>query len=352
MTAFFCVLLSIGIFFTTWQTFSFYVKVQKLKVALQRNNELIPVSDHIGDRPIYIFKSKNIKWSELAPHLENAYNDTVEKKIVGTFPAPHHFAGTDTTEITANTETIFFPSYGQYYLHTTIGFFKILLLDPAESAIENIVSIASFVSGNTVHSLADARKMCPDYNQAKYQPDHLLKTFFASDQPLKLHCGHAARFLAYILSRQGYRVQLVHLFKDQNGGHTVIQVFLPEVKKFAMIDPDYGAIVRDGTHKILSIQEIATLSRQNPSSFSIEDIGKKYWLKSIYNNSEPMPNFSWIPEKNSGKRMVIKPDYLRVLRDHTSEYWISENAFWAEDEGIYRWKRPQKYLWDGSLVED
>ena len=69
----------------------------------------------------------------------------VEKKIVGTFPVPHNFNGTDTTDIAFDNNKIYFPSYGTFYLHTTVGFFKILLLNQGISEVDKISSIASFV---------------------------------------------------------------------------------------------------------------------------------------------------------------------------------------------------------------
>jgi hypothetical protein len=339
-----CVLFTIGISLTTWKAVSYRSELNKLQIAITHTDESIQNSDHIGDRPIYIFMSKEVGWKDLAPCLEIIYGKSVEKKVGGTFPVPHNFNGTDITDITSDNERIYFPSYGKFYLHTTVGFFKILLLNPEISEDDKILSIASFVSGNSVHSHADARKICPTYSEAIYKPDRLLKTFFASDQPLKLHCGYIARFLAFLLSQQGYRVQLIQLLtEDREKGHIVMQVFLPEMNKFAMIDPDYGAIVRDNSQNILSIQEIANLVRKEPNSILIEDIGNKNWLKAIYNNPEPMPDFAWTPDKSGKVRMVGKEHYLQVLKDYSAVYWIY-------DKGVDEWKRPDKFHWDGSAL--
>jgi len=312
-----CFVLSAGISFTTWEAVSYRSEFNKLEHLTYRSNvgtleESLQPNDHIGSRPFYIYVGKEVYWKDLAPNLESIYGKGVEKKVVGTFPVAHNFKGTDTSNIRSDSERVYFPSYGKFYLHTTIGFFKILLLNPDASEDDRILSIASFVCGNSVHSMADARKIQPIYGHPPYTEDHLLKRLFASDQPLKLECGHMSLFLAFILSCQGYRVQLIQLETEDRGkGHVVIQVFLPKTKKFIMIDPDYGAIVREkSANRILSIQEIAILVRDKPNSIRIEDIGKKQWLKTTYDNPEPMPNFAWTPDKSGEAKTVSRKNYL------------------------------------------
>jgi hypothetical protein len=348
-----CVLLTAGISLTSWKAVSYHAKAVKYRakyVDLKSSISKVQAdgstyrSDHIGEKPFYIFMDKEVKWRELAPLLERIYGPQVEKAVVGTFPVPHDYDGTDITGIKSDSETIFFPRYGRFYLHTTIGFFKILLIDPQLSDDEKIISIASFVSGNSVHSMADARKICPIFLRDIYTTDLLLKTFFASDQPLKLHCGYIARFLALLLSEKGYRVQLIQLqTQDRKSGHIVMQVFLPVANKFAMIDPDYGAIVRDESQHILSIQEIAAVVRKKTNSILVEDIGNKTWLKSIYNAPEPMANFAWTPDKSGEVNAVRKNHYLQVLKDYTAVYWIYDRI----TDG---WGQPKKFYRDGSLL--
>lgn len=336
-----CFLLSIGLSFTI-------TKIVSYRSELQYQVELSQAqSAHIGNKPIYIFTDKEVDWSDLTPHLETIYGKNVKKDIVGTFPVPHNYNGTDITNITSDNDKIYFPSYGMFYLHTTVGFFKLLLLNPNLSEDEKIVAIASFISGNSVHSKADARIIRPFYKgkMTQYTTSRLLKPFFASDQPLKLHCGHIAIFLSYVLSHQGYSVQLVQLqTEDRKKGHIVMQVFLPKANKFVMIDPDRGAIVRDSSQNILSIQEIAILVREKPESLLIEDIGNKNSLKAIYNNPEPMPEFSWTPDKSGKTRLVRKDHYLQLMKDKTAVYLIYDE--YTSDE----WIQPYKFYWNGSVL--
>lgn len=341
-----CVLLTAGISLTSWKAISYRARLIDLESSLSKAQAdgITYRSDHIGEKPFYIFLDKEVKWRELAPHLERIYGLQVEKAVVGTFPVPHDYDGTDITGIKSDSETIFFPRYGGFYLHTTIGFFKILLIDPQLSDDEKIISIASFVSGNAVHSMADARKICPIFGRAVYTTDRLLKTFFASDQPLKLHCGDIARFLVLLLSEKGYRVQIIALkTHDRKKSHIVMQAFLPVANKFAMIDPDYGAIIRDESQHILSIQEIATKVRKKKNSILVEDIGNKTWLKSKYNAPEPMANFAWTPDKSGEINAVRKHHYLQVLKDYTAVYFIYDRL----KDG---WGRPKKFYWDGSVL--
>ena len=343
-----CVLLTAGIFFASWKAISYRAKLHDLKSSLSRAQAdgSMYQSDHIGEKPFYIFKGKEVKWRILAPQLEPIYGSNVDKKIVGTFPVPHDYEGSDITSIKSDGKMIFFPRFGRFYLHTTIGFFKILLIDPETSDDEQIISIASFVAGNAVHSKADDRKICPIYGKSIYTPDRLLKTFFASEQPLKLHCGNISSFLALLLSKNGYHVQIIQLYtKDRKKGHVVMQVFLPVANKFVMIDPDYGAIVRDSSQQFLSIQEIADIVHKNTNSMVIVDIGNKTWLKKIYNAPAPMPNFAWTPEKSGATKSVRRKNYIQVLKNYTAVYWIYDRS--EADRG-----EPKKFYWDGRELAE
>lgn len=304
----------------------------------------IQPDDHIGSKPFYIFTDNKVPWQALAPRLNDIYGDQVNKKIIGTFPVPHNYKGTDTTNIKTDNENIYFPSYGPFYLHTTVGYFKILLLDPETSEDEKILAIGSFVAGNSVHSLADARKIYPHYKGGPFTTDRLLKTFFAGNQPLKLHCEYISGFLALVLSQLNYRVELVQLHtQDKKNGHIVMQVFLPEKNKLVMIDPDYGAIARDKSGNILSIQKIAVLLREKPDAVFIEDIGNKTWVQDIYDHAEPMPDFSWTPDKSGNVKTAEKESYRQMMKEFTAEYWLHNR-----NDG--KWGRSKKFRWDGARI--
>ena len=292
-------------------------------------SEVTPVLDGrdvgiVGDKPFYIYSKKTVAWHDLAPDLGSLYGTNVEKRIVGTFPSPSALVGSDLEGITADDEVITFPEYGSYYLHTTIGFLKIHLLNPNLDPLEQVVSQAKFVSGNIVHSMADRSIIYPRENGITF-PEHLQKTFFASDQPLKLHCGHASMFLAHIFHEQGMPVQLVELYNHEKAVHVVMQVFVPSLEQYIMIDPDYGVIVRDKSNRYLSIQEVAVLSKAG-AELRFRNIGQKSWLKPEYNNAEPMPNFAWSPNSHSTNQCFTFPQYAEVIEDYTYQYYILEKV--------------------------
>lgn len=350
---FFYALILIALLFTSWKTFSYRyeltrnnLRIKKLQLT-ERIKNRIKTDDHIGAKPLFIFKDRKVSWKRLAPYLEKTYGKNVKKKVVGTFPVPSDFNGTDIQKINSDKKNIYFPSYGPFYIHTTIGFFKILLINPKDSDDEKILSICKFVSGNSVHSASDARKIEPIYGKGIFTEERILRTFFASDQPLKLWCGHISRFLAYVLDRSGYDVQLVRLFTKDVRAHQVTQVFLPQSNKYAMIDPDYGAVFQDSTDKYLSLQEIAIEYHKKSKAFRIVDITNKHWLKAIYNHEEPMEDFAWTPDK-AWVKTIYKDYYLKLMNSYTYEYWIFSYRKSAKGEDTSFLKG--KYKRDGTKL--
>ena len=127
------------LFVVFFLAFLFYEEKNKLEGALNKQiSEGYYISDHIGEEPVFIFSSKEVLWKELAPKLDDIYGIGVKKQVLGSFPVPHNYGGTDISTIKSNSQKLIFPEYGRYYLHTTIGFFKILLLDPQASQDEKI----------------------------------------------------------------------------------------------------------------------------------------------------------------------------------------------------------------------
>lgn len=326
-----------------WKAVDYRFKNHDLHESLLeagRAGQIEPVS-HLAEQPHFVFESLQVSWDQLAPRLAEIYGSRVEKKVVGTFPVPHDFAGTDVSAISFDQQTIRFPQYGPFYLHTTIGFFKILLLDPASSMDDKIIAISRFVSGNTVHSMADERRICPVFLGRIFTPENLSIPFFASDQPLKLHCNSASRFLAWLLQQRGYDVRLVGLqTADPVRGHFVIDVLLPTQNKFAMIDTDYGALMRAADGTPLSVREIAEYAARNRiGELQVDDLADKHALKSIYNNAEPMPGFTWTPDKsNSANRFVEPEQYRQVWRDYSAHvtYYRMRAGTWQESDKFSR----------------
>ena len=337
-------------------TFSTIVSCKMISYRRQRN-ELrqlvqsgnIRVSDPLPDKPFFIFSTPKINWSQLVPNLEEQFGAR-EKKILGTFDIPGQGPRGDVSSIEFDQKTLRFPAPGEYYLHTNVGFFKILILSGSVDDHHNLIDVARFVSGNCVHSLADWRKVFPVYQGSCWTTDRLLKPFFASDQPLKVMCGGSARMLALVFSRLGCKTQLVHLEHQDGPGHFVIHVYAKDLQKYFMVDADYGAIVLESQGVPLSIQEIAMAVRQQRSDLTVLNVGQKSWLKSIYNPQEPTPQFAWSPDKMSENRCVDQQKYIDLLHGYTNEYTLCDRLHYPTSFRGNVWDAIRKFSWNGERI--
>ncbi len=284
--------------------------------------------DPLSDNPILIFQKKNVRWNELAGNIDAALVDwTANTKlmVLGTFPTPgtkENNQHESTLEVNSN--EINFPEFGEYYLRTTLGNLKILILDPKQNSRDQLRALATFVSRNSVHSLADARTIQPNamyYNN--HRPDKLLRKLFASDQPVELHCGYIAELLNYIANQQGFKARRLQLYTDgRRFGHIVSQIFLADENKWVMVDPDYGAVVEDQQGNWLSIEEIAYKARNNRTNqLVVVDLAMKKSLLPEFNPpSHFLTPFTWTPETMSDIPMVEEEKYRDLMKHYTSEY--------------------------------
>ena len=274
----------------------------------------------VTERPFFIFKKRKLLWKDIAGNIDKVFK-THQKylkfDIVGTFPVPGNYKGSDNSEITWDQKKIVFPKSGEYYLRTTIGNLKILILDKDQSTEQEILTISSFVSKNTVHSISDGSiTFLNELNRTRFDPEIWLRKFFFSDQPLCLHCGHNVRFLNYVLLKNGYKVRVAGLQKpDKTDGHALSEVFSPENNKWVMIDPDYGAIVRNEHGKWLSMKEISKMINDNlVSQLYITKLCNKKKIKAVYNLDTPfMFSFAWTIDKMSDKDSIEEENYLKVM---------------------------------------
>ncbi|AIL12987.1 hypothetical protein IM40_04885 [Candidatus Paracaedimonas acanthamoebae] len=305
--------LLIALVFSTCQVFRYQRKSNEIiKLISERQNKL----EIIPNEPFFIFTNKIVSWENLVPHLKLIYpNDNIEKNIFGTFATPGDYKGTDITAIKCDNQKIYFSSFGEYYLHTSLGPFKILLLDPTQSKDSQILSVASFVAKNCVHSMANAQAIQPFPHIKTLAPGGLLKKLFTTDQPLKLYCFHVVEFLRFVLERLEYKTQKVYIFFKNKGSHRIMHVFLPKQNSYGMIDPDYGVIVRSKEGNVLSIQQILEAIKINPDSIIIENIGNKSWLKGLYNPGIAMRDFAWSVDKMEKGKTYTKESYIKMLSE-------------------------------------
>ena len=303
--------------------------------------------DPIAKEPFLIFDELTVPWSSLVPGLTLAYGperDPVRPwtvpAICGTFPI--NGQPPPAGEIKCGGENLRFSKPGEYYLRTTVGDFKLLLLDPRATRDDHAVAIAAFVARNTVASMADARRIQPNYGYFEYhRPDKALRKFFASDQPLGFQCGYAAEFLNFVLHRRQFRVRRVQLCTEKGPAHIVSEVFLPDSQRWLAVDPMYGVVFVNREGVLLSVKEAAKLLRERPDEVCVRDMAGKRWLKSPFGNF--MHEFTWTPALLDAP-CVEPAKYLAVLRELTVEYW------YVEYDDLFRWSRVSKYSWDGRSL--
>lgn len=299
--------------------------------------------------PFFVFESKQVPWESLAPNFRFVCGGEVDPKVVGTFPAVGDPFGSDNSAIRTDATNIHFPEAGRYYLFTSLGCFKVLILDSAAPDDDKILAMASFVARNCVHSRADTRKLNPNGSYAPYRrvdTAKLIPKLFASDQPLMILCGSAADVLCHLLSRKGYRTRIVHI-EDAGRppkGHMTCEVFFPSQKGWGFIDPDYGAIFKDTNGRVLPISEIARVLRTQPEDALPVDIAGKAKLEPRYDLEFWCPPFTWGRDKMSSIPSVEPASYKIHIRDMTHQYWIYDRNELAQ------WVNCQKFSWDGSKI--
>jgi hypothetical protein len=317
-------------------------RVRQLKVDLQVsdaavNRRAIEVAkatlDPVQETPLLIFRRTTVAWSDLAPNAREAFGEKIVPRVVGSFATPSRPAGSENSKVRCEAANLTFAAAGEYDLWTTLGAFKVLIVDPNGPADEEILAIGAFVSGNIVHSMADWRLINPNLSCASYlRPDRMLKKFFASDQPLYLHCGYSVEFLNFVLRKMGHKVRRVSLqtADAQPRGHVVSEVYLPGRRSWAMIDPDFGAVVRDKDGRVLSIDEIRALPAADlvPSALC-----HKTWIKEEYNLRPYMFDFTWMPDKMTDQPTIVAQEYRKILKDYTAtvqRFEYDEHFAWIE----------------------
>lgn len=277
--------------------------------------------DPMAKAPLHIFPRGFVGWPRLTPfldlafeHQNNARPPWTKPEVIGTFPIPGQ--RTPTPDFTSDQNGLNFPETGEFYLHTTAGSFKILILDKGVSPDDRAFSVAAFISRNSVHSRADHRLLLPNYEGWYYhRPDRLLSKFFNSDQPLFLHCGGITEFANYVLQTLGYKVRRIRIGDEgvSKKRHYISGVWLPQRKKWAAIDCDRGAAFVDEHDQPLSIDEVAQKLSSNDSSLVIKDIASKPNLPDAYQLI--YHDLTWRPDLNQGKRLDDMVQYREFMAD-------------------------------------
>jgi hypothetical protein len=345
-----CLILTIALVVVSFKMWHYRSQRNQTRMSYKKlleDNPSLTTPKPSGQYPFFIFKKMDIDWNTLVPLLVEYYGieSDQNKKILDSFPIAGEYRLMDISDINYDQKTIYFPNPGEYYLHTTVGFFKILIQDSQRKKDDQIISVFRFISRNIVHSLADAPLFDPIFNKGLNLAKNGYRPFFASDEPLKLHCGHASEFTETILRQLGYQVQRVHLQTFDNQGHIVVQVFFPNQNSYGMIDPDYGAFVRDINGKILSVPEIAKRIQNDGEKLEIIDVANKCSLKKKYNTTpQPTPDFAWSVDKMSANSMM--KNYRNILLRYTDHYAL----YTYEKKGNLH-REPYRRR-DGTLIEE
>lgn len=234
--------------------------------------------------------------------------------ILGTFPIPAGRSLERIDRVRFDRQHVSFPRAGAYYFYSSIGAYKVLILDGNSSPLERALSICSFAAQNIVHSRADERLSFVDGPRGDFRWDLLAQKLFYSDQPLFLHCGDAALFVIALLRLHGFEARYTG-FSDGINGHVVLEVFDPDERRWVMVDPDFGVQIADATGRLLSTEEIeeeiqiaVNSAQPYPAdgpwrpALQVVNISGKAWLKPEFNvdNRYSTP-ITWIPAHASEK---------------------------------------------------
>lgn len=272
---------------------------------------------------VLIFDKLELAWSEIT--LENPFNHTYSEhlfaglKLQG-FPIPGRTDPAPIDDIEVLKGGLRFPRFGGYCVTGAFGAAKILLVDPSAGADERIVAISTFAAQASWHSAADTN-LCFEAVEHKgevwrgpFLLTRIIEKLFFSDQPLALHCGHIVDCLAYLLIQDGHACRKVLLRNDKNVGHIFMDVYLPDAKDWAYVDPDFGVMLKH-QGRYISSQEVLVLRREcRDGEIEIVDIGAKCFPHPAYNFPVWFSgHFTWRPEMMKTISFALSPYYRATV---------------------------------------
>lgn len=296
-----------------------------------------PVPRRLLKAPFYVFEGRELAIEAVLPRLSNVPRSWLPQAPIriGTFPS----ASSQAKEAVPPTlregrypasGRFVFDRFGGHRVDSSYGVFKCLLLDPAANRDQRALEIFRFATVNMVHTCVDKATVLPWGRRTSYvRPDLLLGKLFQSDQPLGVHCDHAAQVTAYLLHLGGYRVREI-LMTDPavNSGHVVMEVFLADQGRWAMLDPDYGVVVADRAGTLLGTAELMACTDRK-RDLVIERVVDKRWASGSFDVAEAFSGqLGWSPASSSGAATVVDDSY----------YQLMERFFRARTEISYRFE--------------
>ena len=292
-------------------------------------------------RPL-IFDSLEVGWPQIFAQWgdedlngELAYPSPLR---LSTFATPAALAGTPVDAVSANEAGLVFPHFGAWYLRCRYGAFKFLLLDPAASRDNHVMSIVTFAAENCVHSMADAWLLVKSAkSQQPFQFTPMAAKLFFSDQPLHLMCGHIEVVVSYLLHTRGFLSRRVSAVRaNKQSGHIINDVFLPDQNKWAMVDPDFGFTISSGG-QVLSSHELRDHVAQARDDLAIGILADKGWLKPINSGYlGAIGQMTWTPEHSQPAPTVSQQYYRKVVEEVFVNVTHYEYTFKTDATGTYK----------------
>jgi len=214
-----------------------------------------------------------------------------------------------------NGANIRFSAPGEYYIRVNDNApLKVLVLSRDEPFSSAVTRLFDFVSANLLFANVPEESKACDINKDLY-----IKTWFNSDRPGRLLCGPTHGFFRTIISDRLQLPTRIVTFpgvyrwggRIYRSSHNITEVYLPDKKKWVLLDINYGFFV-----KWMDALELAQFFHRNSSG-------------------------------DSGMTVVEKMLALKVHTGGPTLYWSSNNL--AETDGDYSETEvsaiPTSYLW-------
>lgn len=258
-------------------------------------------------RPL-IFDRLSVRWSEITLKQPQKL-PTTENWTLRSFPLPGSATAQDLSAVQIHPTGLTFPAFGSYKVVGPFGAIKILLIDPLAGDDDRIVTISRFVAEAVYHSGADAHLAREGASASPRYLDAVLRKLFYSDQPLALWCGDISDVLAFLLDNAGFRCRLLH-----TANHMLVEVYFPDIKKWVIVDPDLGTLLRHGG-QLISGADVARLRAAGKAGeIEMEWLANPRLTRFYLNFPEGFTGqFTWLPEYAYNDKKDYTPFYREAV---------------------------------------
>ena len=273
-------------------------------------------------RPL-IFDRLSLHWKDVK--LEQPFDflwatGNKYKWALRSFPLPGRPVPQDLSAVQVRPDGLDFPHYGPYFVTGPFGAIKLLLVDPASNDDAKIIAICQFLACCVYHSGADTHLSYERANRYPIYPVTLLQKLFYSDQPLALWCGNIADVLAFVLHLSGYTSRKLAL-KNSNGvGHIFLEVYFPTERRWLMVDPDFGVMLRHEDRALAAADVVALRAAGKTSEIQLVPLSDNQFSSNEVNFPTSFTGqFTWKPEHFINRRLANLSYYHEVVIDRGYE---------------------------------